>query len=298
MKKLAYMGIGALFMLVLSFAWLTFADQTTTSAPPAAEPAAATGTVLKKVEGKITSLDPQTHTVGVFDAKANARWELVLAPDTTVYRNGQITDFSALRVGDSISAFVNTEQGKWRVRYVIAKGSEALAAEPSATETAATSDQSAAPPVSASPHTPGAATGSTTLTSHTPLAAPAVPAGTSTGGTGKPLAVKELALEVKLANGEEYELKFKQNGWERAYLRTFVERLGLSPNMDNDEIAARVLQALGITGSDFEKIEVAITFVNEKKVELKLESGHGKGKGKGKGHKKGKHGDDDDEEDD
>lgn len=295
MKKLAYMGIGALFMLVLSFAWFTFADQTTTSAPPAAEPAAATGTVLKKVEGKITSLDPQTHTVGVFDAKANARWELVLAPDTTVYRNGQITDFSVLRVGDSISAFVNTAQGKWRVRYVIAKGSEALAAEPSGTETAVTDEQLA----SALPRTSDA-TGSTTLTSHTPLAAPAAPAGTSTGGTGKPLAVKELALEVKLANGEEYELKFKQNGWERAYLRTFVERLGLSPNMDNDEIAARVLQALGITVSDFEKIEVAITFVNEKKVELKLDSGHGKGKGKGKGkgHKKGKHGDDDDEEDD
>lgn len=277
MKKLAYMGIGALFMLVLSFAWFTFADQTTTSAPPAAEPQAATGTVLKKIEGKIVSLDPQTHTVGVYDAEAHARWELVLAPDTTVYRNGQITDFSALRVGDALSAFVNTEQGKWRVRYVIAKGSETLGAEPPVSDTPVTDEQPMAQPAPAAPHTPGAI-GSTGLTSQTVTNAPAAPAGTSTGRKGKPLAVKELALKVKLANGEEYELKFKQNGRERAYLRTFVEKLGLSPHMDKDEIAARVLQALGIAENDFEKVEVAIAFANDKKVELKLKPGDEKGK--------------------
>jgi len=271
MKKLGYMGIGALFILVVSFAWFTFADQTTTPAPSAAESTAATGTLLSKVEGTLTSLDPQTHTIGVWEAGANVRRELALAPDTTVYRNGQITDFSALRVGDQISAFVHTEQGAWRVRYVVAKGSEPQAVAPPASDTA----------------------GSDALTSPTPTAAPAAPPVTA---TGKPLAVKELKLKVKLANNEKYELKFKQDGHESPKIRPFVEKLGLSPTMGKDEIAAHVLRTLGIAEHETREVEVDVTFVNGKKVELKLKPGHGHGKKKGQ--KKRDHADKDNEADD
>lgn len=122
-RKISYIFIGMIFACILSFTFISFADDVkkkllTQENDDITAPQLNTNTQTapnSKVSGKPVFIDRQHNQIAIFDGKD--KWEFSLNDSTTIYRNDQKTLLDKLQFSDEIQVVLNSEQ---EVRYLIA----------------------------------------------------------------------------------------------------------------------------------------------------------------------------------
>ncbi|RKD25063.1 hypothetical protein BEP19_04370 [Ammoniphilus oxalaticus] len=274
-QKMAYMSIGVVFTLIVSFTWLSFASSSS------------------EVVGTLTALDENNRQLTIYDGK-NSR-EFTVDADTIIYRDNQKTQLSALLMDDDLKVLLNSDQ---KVRYVVAASHRenadstpnTVAVKAVTTEpvTKQAEEQVEKPIVKEIPIRRAA-------DSQTDLAS-----------------IRELEIELKVQPGHKYQLKYKnkdgevESKWEvkgkqkakkngyrnAAEVEAFIKKLGINPQMDKQELAERVIAAFQLEHG-FRELEVEIEFSNGREVELEIEN-----KADRKVKYKEKYANDDDDDDD
>jgi len=283
-QKFAYMSVGVIFTLILSFTWLSFASSTT------------------EVAGKLTAIEKDQ--VSLFDGQK--KWNFTINPDTIIYRNDKKVDLFALTFQDEVKVLLNSNE---EVRYVVATYKEqenvtALKAE----EPIATVPVSSPTPVYVDSQSQETVT---PQKQQVTKVAPIQPT------------IRELEVELEAGPKNKFKLKYKnKNGKveaeveketekektktknDEAVVRALIQKMDLSPEMGKQEITEKVLSALGID-QELKKFKIKIKFINEKEVEIEVDNkgkgksqNRGNGNGNGNAYGKQKWEDDSDEDDD
>jgi Phr family secreted Rap phosphatase inhibitor len=128
MKKLAYISIGAIFTLVVSFSWITWADSTNTvtgQSDQTTQTTQTTGSQSSTTLGEISFLDQATGDIMVFDGKQKHSFKT--DSQTKVLINQKEDQLSKLQLGDQVEVVCNSDG---IVRYVVLTKDVAGAAQP------------------------------------------------------------------------------------------------------------------------------------------------------------------------
>lgn len=270
-SKIGYISIGAVFTLILSFAWLTFADKTadqpTTENQIAEQPNQAVSP--KEVIGQPVFIDEDQNKITVFDGAK--KWEYTLDAGTTIYRNDQQAKLAEIEFSDEVQVIVNSGQ---KVRYIRATG-EAQAEVAAAAAPVQTAAQSEAPAQ--------------------------VKKNDANQQAAKPEEIEELKIKLEIGN-KKYKVEYKQDDDDdieseieieegknktkitgsRAVssVEEILSRMVLTSNMDRNAILKSVLDAVGEEYTHIKEVEIEIKFANGAEVKVDSEGSEDK-QGKG-----------------
>ncbi|WP_134703459.1 YusW family protein [Ammoniphilus sp. YIM 78166] len=270
--KLGYISIGMVFTLILSFAWLTFADKK--ADPSTAEEQVADPSVQaeppKEVVGQPVFIDQDANKIAVFDGAK--KWEYTIDSGTTIYRNDQKVELADIQFTDEVQVILNSGQ---QVRYIRAIG-EAQA------EVAAAAPAPTSAPASVQPAVQAAA----------PVQK------TSVGQHGvKPEEIEELKIKLEIGN-KKYKLEYKQDdddieseieieeGKNKTKItgsravssaEEILSRMVLTSDMDSQAILQSILAAIGEEDGQVRKVEIEIEFANGAKLKVDSEGKKAKG---------------------
>ncbi|RXT15236.1 hypothetical protein [Ammoniphilus sp. CFH 90114] len=114
LNKIAYMSIGALFAIILSFSIISLADNQDQKTEGKNEQPEVTEEKKGNIEGKISYLDQASGTFMVFDGKQ--KHDFSLTSETQVMINEVRTDSSQLRLDDDVKIMLNSNGD---VRYIL-----------------------------------------------------------------------------------------------------------------------------------------------------------------------------------
>jgi major membrane immunogen (membrane-anchored lipoprotein) len=272
-QKVAYISVGMVFTLVLSFALISFADQSTVGSTSEANTAENTTEII----GNPVFIDEEANQITVFDG--NTKSDFSLNEKTTIYRNGNRVTLKDIEFRDDVSVLLNSQAD---VRYVIATGSSKP--EPSIPEVQRTTSVMAS-------------------TSNRVIAEQP---------TKKPDIV-ELELKLELNHDKKYKLKYKNKdgkveseferetkhektkvSGERAatFVQSLISSIPLQPEMREKEIAEAIMRALKLQDGSYKAFELEITFNDGHTMKVDIEEEEKKR------NKKNKDDEDDDHDDD
>ncbi|MEW9668557.1 S-layer homology domain-containing protein [Ammoniphilus sp. 3BR4] len=122
-RKISYIFIGIIFACILSFSFISFADDVRkkflnqeNDDPIASQVNPGTRPVPdSNVSGNPVYIDKEHNRIAIFDGKD--KWEFTLNESTIVYRNDQKTQLDKLQFSDQIKVVLNSSK---EVRYIIA----------------------------------------------------------------------------------------------------------------------------------------------------------------------------------
>lgn len=261
-QKIAYMAIGVIFTVILSFTWLSYASQSS------------------EIEGQLTMIDPERQAFALDDGKKS--WEFSLDSNAIIYKNNERATLSELDLDDEAKVLLNSNK---QVRYVVAASeketADAVVDKP--VVKSVTSDETRSNVEKRS---------EASFVAESEIERPAHPE----------RAIREFELEIERKRDHKIEVKYENKDgkikWEQENIdiptsaESFMTELALSPEMNKQEMAQRVLDALQ-EDMNFKKFELEVKFANGKEIEIEI-----KNDGKPKTKYKEKYKDDDDDDDD
>jgi hypothetical protein len=275
-QKVAYISVGMVFTLVLSFALISFADQSTVGLTSEANTAENTTEII----GNPVFIDEEANQITVFDGHTKS--DFALNGETTIYRNGNRVTLKDIEFSDDVKVLLNSQAD---VRYVIATG--ASKPEPSIPEEQRTTAVMASTP--------------NRVIAEQPTKIPDI---------------VELELKLELSHDKKYKLKYKNKdgkvesefeketkhektkvSGERAatFVQSLISSIALQPEMSEKEIAETIMRALKLQDGSYKAFELEITFNDGHTMKVDIDKKEKSNK-KNKDNKSDDHEDNDDDD--
>ncbi|MBP1931617.1 hypothetical protein [Ammoniphilus resinae] len=117
MKKMAYIGIGMVFTFIVSFTWISWADNSQIPKETIDQNTAAEETINETVrpkEGTVSYLNKEKRSLIIFDGQG--KQHVTVQPETKIMINDQESAFENIQLGDELKVVSNSENV---VRYLL-----------------------------------------------------------------------------------------------------------------------------------------------------------------------------------